>query len=863
MQSEYLSYLNMGKDLKWMAAAENNIEERWREERIHRRHNPQSFLEACFYNNLPFVVMHWASQHSKVDLNAPGMYAQQVGTPLMFAAQKGNLGVVRFLLDHGADPSIVCGEESGSALHWAMVGGNPEVVRLLLDDPRTDPNQRNNANCDAALSALAHGNLLAFWMITEDEFIETQKAERDGTAIPQRQYHKMDPNLATTTGHNLLHYAAWRNQLTACQYLIERWKFKVDPIDNLGRTPLIWASREGNAEVVEYLLKAGADPLIKDKDGMTALQYAETRAQPQAARALKDSKPRNGQLSSRYRTTLEMRAQGTFTAIRDQPMFRYVAASAIPLFFMVLIAVRLLPPIMSYLAAGIYFFRNYPWLLLHGIPTFQDGSNKPDLTVAFGRTLMCCLRGTWITRYRNPANLIMMTLIILFQCYAWTQLGLPPLLWFSAPGKAGEGGSLVNEFASGSLPSPETPLHHFFCGWWLQLFLFRNPNQMITLTLNTLLFICFALVVFIKLREGANVIRRRKEVHWSESPLWSMLSAREFNFYHPRSYAINRNFLIPLRCFYCKERDAYIERFDNYANALDSPISSSNKQAWVYLLSFMTVFQLLMAVWGVQLVAPLMKCQAEDTAWWRLIRQVQECFQRNETTILQPEPEGSPKLFFVDVLANLFFQGLPCRQTAYLHHVAATHPRLTRWFYWFYLPSMSSYYGVFVFQLSVVLALFAGALAFRQWKSVWYGASVMEMANPVAPREDGKLVSIFVPANEIRKSIECHNFDVEEEIYFSRIAPHKVRCIPPKGAHRCIYAITKNGFVNIFMFLIHQDGRKWRRAKAISANNTPATSTVISSVVPPSFVNLEENPTVLSTSDQSSSPKREEKCSQL
>lgn len=47
----------------------------------------------------------------------------------------GNVGIVRELLKHNADPSV-CNSES---LRVAVIGGHLEVVKELLGDERVDP----------------------------------------------------------------------------------------------------------------------------------------------------------------------------------------------------------------------------------------------------------------------------------------------------------------------------------------------------------------------------------------------------------------------------------------------------------------------------------------------------------------------------------------------------------------------------------------------------------------------------------------------------------------------------------------------------------------------------------------------------
>jgi ankyrin repeat protein len=53
--------------------------------------------------------------------------------------------------------------------------------------------------------------------------------------------------------------------------------------DQEGKTALMSAAEGGNAAVVEHLLERGADPMIKDAEGKTALDFARPAAPPPAA----------------------------------------------------------------------------------------------------------------------------------------------------------------------------------------------------------------------------------------------------------------------------------------------------------------------------------------------------------------------------------------------------------------------------------------------------------------------------------------------------------------------------------------------------------------------------------------------------
>lgn len=132
--------------------------------------------------------------------------------PLTFAAMTGDLENVQLLLAHGADPT--------DALAPAVTFGYPEIVKALI-----------------AAGASAKG--------TE------------------------------SSGINLLHWAVITNHPEVIPALGEAG-VPVNATDNFGYTPLMYAATIdfGNAGSVAALLKAGADPKIRNDEGRTAIEQA-------------------------------------------------------------------------------------------------------------------------------------------------------------------------------------------------------------------------------------------------------------------------------------------------------------------------------------------------------------------------------------------------------------------------------------------------------------------------------------------------------------------------------------------------------------------------------------------------------------
>jgi len=74
--------------------------------------------------------------NSKSETDARGTF------PLHVAAEFGQAGAARVLLDYGAHVSLLDSENDAIALGWAAFFGRPEVVAVLLE-AGSEPSQRN------------------------------------------------------------------------------------------------------------------------------------------------------------------------------------------------------------------------------------------------------------------------------------------------------------------------------------------------------------------------------------------------------------------------------------------------------------------------------------------------------------------------------------------------------------------------------------------------------------------------------------------------------------------------------------------------------------------------------------------------
>ncbi|CAM9650834.1 unnamed protein product [Laminaria digitata] len=198
--------------------------------------------------------------------NVNGYPEQLPYAPMVAAIIANHAGIVNFLLEQGADPDrrvikeVACpglgrAEKTmlgARALHIAASSGKAEIVRLLLERSRADPNATDNGG-DTAL------------MLTckcQHVCVEVVRLLLEAGA---------DPGLAEEEGFIPLHMVAYCDHMDLVDMLYSKAPATLSRCADKGQTPLFVACGEGHERMVSKLLSLGAtEPIPRKEYPLTA-----------------------------------------------------------------------------------------------------------------------------------------------------------------------------------------------------------------------------------------------------------------------------------------------------------------------------------------------------------------------------------------------------------------------------------------------------------------------------------------------------------------------------------------------------------------------------------------------------------------
>lgn len=187
--------------------------------------------------------------------------------PIHWAVDKGNVEIVKALVEAGADTNVV--DKAGKfPLAAAAEKGKADVVKALLD---------GGAKVDATDKI---GGTAFLWAAALGKNPEILKLLKD---------HGADPNVTDIHGMTPLLWASLTAEPANVKALLDM-KANVHVTDQFTKdTPIMRAVRGGKVENIKLLAAAGADVNAKNQQGLTAFLIAAETGSAESMKALIDA----------------------------------------------------------------------------------------------------------------------------------------------------------------------------------------------------------------------------------------------------------------------------------------------------------------------------------------------------------------------------------------------------------------------------------------------------------------------------------------------------------------------------------------------------------------------------------------------
>ena len=242
-----------------------------------------------------YTALHWAAKvgnrraaravreiYPDVDLDARG--GRMNLTPLAMAVvENRHLGFVRVMLELGANPDV--DSDGASPLEWAVHNNNALIAEVLLEH-EADPNFSARPHTSPALAAAGEGKTKMVRLLAEH-----------GADFSRLSPNNQRPeDLALANGHGdviqALHdtgrkfpadfIARMRADSRLSQLATDLFGVAYDPAlnqknDSEGKTKLHYAAQYNDLGGVRDLLRRGADPHVRNRDGQTPMMTAIIR----------------------------------------------------------------------------------------------------------------------------------------------------------------------------------------------------------------------------------------------------------------------------------------------------------------------------------------------------------------------------------------------------------------------------------------------------------------------------------------------------------------------------------------------------------------------------------------------------------
>ncbi|XP_046369336.2 putative ankyrin repeat protein RF_0381 [Haliotis rufescens] len=195
-------------------------------------------LKACDGGNIDIVK--YVLEQNIVEINSKG---KEDLTPAMKAARRGHRDIFELLVKKGANLALK-DEWDFNILHHACDGGNADIVKYVFKQNSIDINTKKEDGRTPAMMAAYKGHKEVFDLLI-----------RNGADIT------VDVDIFDS---NILHLACQGGNVNIVKYVLKQNSIDINTKEEDGRTPAMMAAKSGHGEVLDLLMRKGANLRLED-----------------------------------------------------------------------------------------------------------------------------------------------------------------------------------------------------------------------------------------------------------------------------------------------------------------------------------------------------------------------------------------------------------------------------------------------------------------------------------------------------------------------------------------------------------------------------------------------------------------------
>lgn len=225
-------------------------------------------------------------------------------TPLSWAAEHGNIEIVKLLLETGKVDMNLEDWHGETPFSWAVKGQKEAIVKLLLETHSVILDNTHQYGSTTLSWAIGRGHVVVIELLlatgkvnlgARDLYSESplllatmEKSELMVRLLLEGGVLNVDPK--DYYGLTPLSWAAGNGSEAIVKLLLETGEVDIDSRDKHGVSPLLRAAANGHESIVKLLLETGKVNIgLKDNSGGTALSVAERNGHEIIARLLSDA----------------------------------------------------------------------------------------------------------------------------------------------------------------------------------------------------------------------------------------------------------------------------------------------------------------------------------------------------------------------------------------------------------------------------------------------------------------------------------------------------------------------------------------------------------------------------------------------